>query len=78
VLDSITLLEVTTEMFERAATLDPPGVRSLDALHIAAALGLGDDLDAVVTYDERLAAAAELHGVAVLAPAPRRDRGSVS
>jgi uncharacterized protein len=68
VLDAVTLLEVTTAIFEEAGRLDPTLLRSLDAIHLAAALALGDDLDGVVTYDERLAAAAELNGLAVVVP----------
>ncbi|MCL2781627.1 MAG: type II toxin-antitoxin system VapC family toxin [Actinomycetia bacterium] len=68
VLDSVIILQLTTAIFEQAARLDPLVSRSLDALHLAAALDLGDDLDALVTYDERLAKAADVNGVAVLAP----------
>ena len=68
VLDSITLLTFPPATFERAAELDPDGLRSLGALHLAAALELGDELDGVVTYDERLARAAQLRGVGVIAP----------
>lgn len=67
-LDSVTLLEVTTSMFEEAGRLDPQILRPLDALHLAAALHLGDDLEAMVTYDERLTAAANANGVETLAP----------
>lgn len=67
-LDGVTLLTVTAEICERAAELDPVILRTLDALHLAGALTLGDDLDGVVTYDERLAAAAALHGVPVVTP----------
>lgn len=68
VLESVTLIEVTTQTFEEAARIDPPLVRSLDALHLAVALDLGDDLAAFVTYDARLALAAALNGVATIAP----------
>lgn len=68
VLDSITLLTLPTATFERAAELDPDGLRSLDALHLAAALELGDDLDGLVTYDNRLAEAARQYAVTVIAP----------
>ncbi len=67
-LDSITLTEVTTSVFEAAARIDPGVLRSLDAIHLAAALDLGDDLDGIVTYDDRLALAARANGMAVLAP----------
>lgn len=68
VLDSITLVDVTASLFEEAGRLDPETLRSLDAIHLAAALDLADDLDSVVTYDERLAAAARSNGVAVTTP----------
>jgi len=69
VLDALTLLELTPAVFEQAGRLDPAIVRSLDAIHLAAALMLGDDLEGFVTYDERLAEAARANGVAVVAPA---------
>lgn len=69
VLDVLVLLRVTPAVVEEAARLEPPALRTLDALHLAAALTLGDDLEAVVTYDERLAEACAHHGVRVLAPA---------
>jgi len=43
-------------------------MRSLDASHLAAALSLGADLAAVISYDERLTAAAAALGLPVLAP----------
>lgn len=68
-LDAVTLLAVTVDVCERAAELDPAILRSLDALHLASALTAADELEAIVTYDHRLATAAALHGVAVVAPA---------
>jgi len=68
VLDSITLLNVPAETFERAAELEPLLLRSLDAIHLAAALEIGDELDGIVTYDDRLSDAAELLGVVVISP----------
>ena len=68
VLDSVTLVEVRTSMFEGAGRLDPVGLRSLDAIHLAAALDLGDDLEGLVTYDDRLAEAAIANGVPVVTP----------
>ncbi|MHB8191626.1 MAG: PIN domain-containing protein [Ferrimicrobium sp.] len=68
VLDAVTLFNLTSATFERAATLDPEQLRSLDALHLAAALELGDELDGIVTYDDRMAGAASLYGVAVITP----------
>lgn len=68
VLDSVTLIAVRTATFEAAGQLDPEILRTLDAIHLAIALELGDDLDGVVTYDERLADAAQSHGIAVVTP----------
>lgn len=68
-LDAVTLLSVSTDVCERAAELDPAILRSLDALHLATALSVADDLQGVLTYDERLARACALHGVPVVAPA---------
>ncbi len=68
VLDSIILVEVSTSVFEEAGRLEPSGLRSLDAIHLAAALDFGDELEGLVTYDDRLVAAAESNGVIVVAP----------
>lgn len=68
VLDSVTLLDVTTQIFEEAARIDPPTLRTLDSLHLAVALDLGDDLESIVTYDDRLAGAANANGVPTTAP----------
>ncbi len=68
VLDSVTLVEVRASVFEEAGRLDPFVMRSLDAIHLAAALDLGDDLEGLVTYDDHLAEAAGANGVAVVSP----------
>jgi uncharacterized protein len=68
VLDAIVLLNLPAPTFERAGGLDPHGLRSLDSLHLAAALELGDELDGLATYDVRLSEAAVLHGITVIAP----------
>lgn len=67
-LDVVILVTLTPSVFERAAELDPSIPRSLDAVHLAAALAVDDDLEGIATYDERLSLAASLHGVAVFAP----------
>ena len=68
VLDSLVLLTMSTPLFEQAGTIEPDLLRSLDALHLAAALDLGDDLDGIITYDDRLASAAVALGIDVIAP----------
>ena len=47
-----------SELLARAAELEPPTLRTLDAIHLATALSLGESVDALVAYDERLLAAA--------------------
>lgn len=64
------MLHLDDELLEDAATLDIGSLRSLDAIHLAAARTLGDDLEAVVTYDDRMAAAAARLGLQVDAPRP--------
>mgnify|MGYP002084621353 FL=1 len=61
-------MTITSDTFQRAGELDPAVLRSLDALHLASALGLGDDLEGVVTYDVRMAEAAKALGLTVVAP----------
>lgn len=67
-LTRLTLVRCDIPVFEAAGTLDPPELRPLDALHLAAARELGDDLAGVVTYDQRLAGACAGLGLEVAAP----------
>lgn len=69
VLDSLTLTALPAATFEAAGRLDPTILRTLDSIHLAAALQLGDDLESVVTYDERLRDATVALGIEVHAPA---------
>ena len=58
-----------TEVLDRAATLAPSAqLRILDAIHLAAAQVVGADLRAVVTYDRRMADAAQELGLVVERP----------
>ena len=57
------------DLLDAAATLAPgERLRSLDAIHLASAHALGSDLRAVVTYDQRMAAAVLALGMVVEAP----------
>jgi len=69
VLAQVTVVELGEAIRDRAAALDPPGLRSLDAIHLATALEASSDLTAFVTYDVRLASAAAAEGLRVLSPA---------
>ena len=68
VLDRIALVPIDDGILNRAASLEPRDLRSLDAIHLATALLLRDDLDGLVTYDLRLAQAAKDVGLEVPAP----------
>jgi uncharacterized protein len=68
ILEAIYLLEVTPAILDAAAAADPPVLRSLDAIHLATALSVGDPGLEVITYDGRLAEAAESHGLTVVHP----------
>jgi len=69
ILREIDIVRIGGDVLSRAATLGPPGLRSLDAIHLATALLFGDELRHIVTYDARLAAAARAAGLRVTAPA---------
>lgn len=69
VLQRLDLVRVNDRILQAAGVLRPPELRSLDAIHLATALALGEDLRCFVTYDERLASAA--HGVGLRVVQPR-------
>jgi uncharacterized protein len=68
VLARIDLLELDDPIRTRAAALDPVGLRTLDAIHVASALEIGSDVACLVTYDERQARAARSEGLVVFSP----------
>ncbi len=65
------IVHITVEVFDRAGRLEPQELRSLDALHLAAAMALGPDLAGIVAYDDRLAEAAAAADLIVSSPAPK-------
>ena len=67
-LDDLDLIAIDRALLDAAAELDPLSLRSLDAIHLATALRLGRDLARLVTYDDRMAAAARALGLTVDAP----------
>ncbi len=68
VLRSTTLIAVDDGVFDRARHLHHPGLRTLDAIHVATALLLGRRLHHVVTYDRRMADAGTAFGLEVVSP----------
>ena len=69
VLGSLEVIELGREVADRAAAARPEDLRALDAIQLATALELGDNLGAFVTYDDRLAGAARAAGFEVIRPA---------
>ena len=67
ILQGIAQAPVTGVVLELAKSLEPPAMRSLDAIHLATAIALG--ARQLWTYDERLADAAAFAGLAVRTPA---------
>ncbi len=67
-LTDLVVVGLVSGIVSRAATLTPPALRTLDAIHLATALELGRELDAFVTYDTRLGDAARSMGLPVAAP----------
>ena len=67
-LTGVDLIGLTSDICEVAADLDPAVLRSLDAAHVATALSVGDDLEGVVTYDQRLSEACANLGLNVVSP----------
>ena len=55
-------------ILDAASELNPVELRSLDALHLATVLSLGEDIERFYCYDERLAGAAQALGVEVAQP----------
>lgn len=69
VLDAVNMIQLKPELLNTAATLQPPALRSLDAVHLASALRLRHDLTGFVAYDERLYDAALDVGLPAVRPA---------
>jgi len=68
VLDRVELLELDVVVARHAAAVEPATIRTLDAIHLASAELIRPELDAFVTYDDRLAEAARARGFGVIAP----------
>jgi predicted nucleic acid-binding protein len=68
VLARLELVRVSDRILAAAGALHPVELRTLDAIHVATAQQLGRDLARVVTYDERMRAAAQAAGCPVAAP----------
>jgi uncharacterized protein len=64
----VDLIAIDDRILDSAGTLEPRVLRTLDAIHLATAIAVGDDLEAIVTYDERMVEAARLVGLSTATP----------
>lgn len=69
VVEDLDIIELDASIGRSAGAMRPPILRTLDAIHLATALQLVPQLDAFVTYDDRLAEAARALGLPVVRPA---------
>lgn len=67
-LADVRLFPLTDPLLDAASEVVPPDVRSLDAIHVAAALQLEGELEALITYDTRMIDVARVMGIVVAAP----------
>jgi predicted nucleic acid-binding protein len=68
VLRRIQLVRVNDRVLKAAGRMQPLELRSLDAIHLASARELGSAVKQIVTYNERMIAAATEAGWSVAAP----------
>jgi predicted nucleic acid-binding protein len=73
-LKEIDLLSIDSDTLQRASRVEPSEVRSLDAIHLDAAIRLKEQgkIGSVLTYDHQLQAGCRHHGLNVTAPTPTR------
>ena len=64
----VDLIAIDDRILDSAGILEEQVLRTLDAIHLATAMAVGDDLDAIVTYDERMVEAARLLGLSTASP----------
>ena len=64
----VSLVSLSHDLLDNAATLPPGGLSTTAAIHLASALAVKRDLTAFVCYDKQLTAAAEAAGLPVASP----------
>jgi uncharacterized protein len=67
-LSGVSRLPLDDTLLDEAATLGPANLRSLDAIHLATAVSIREEIGAFVTYDRRLTGAAQASGLPVVTP----------
>jgi uncharacterized protein len=68
IVERVELVRLDDALLDAAAGLPIEPLRGLDAIHLACAQRLGHDLSVLVSYDERMLAAARRLGIAVASP----------
>jgi uncharacterized protein len=68
VLRRIRILRINDRVLSEAGRMIPVQLRTLDAIHLASARLLGSAVQRIITYDERMAAAARGSGWQVSSP----------
>jgi len=68
VVERIELVRIDDALLDTAALLPRERLRSLDAIHLAAAQRLGSDLTMLISYDDRMLAAARALNIPVASP----------
>lgn len=66
--EAVYLYDVTSQVLELAARIDPLHLKTSDAIHLATAIGIGEPDIEFVTYDGKLARAAEANGLRMVQP----------
>ena len=64
----VSRLPLDDTLLDDAATLGPANLRSLDAIHLATAVSIREEIGAFITYDWRLVQAAQANGLPVVTP----------
>jgi len=68
VMGQVHMVRPEERVLRLASELEPSRLRSLDSMHLASALSLGEAIDVFITYDRQLGAAARASGLVVEAP----------
>ncbi len=68
IVEAIELVRIDDQLLDSAARLPGERLRSLDAIHLAAAQLFGRDLAALVSYDERMIDAARVLKIPIASP----------
>jgi predicted nucleic acid-binding protein len=67
-LSGVELIAMSATVVEHASRLPDPGLRSLDAIHLATALLVRQEVEVLLAYDRRLLEAAQAHGLPTVTP----------